>query len=379
MLAPRNGVYFSDPDTSFPEQQVVRSSSIELSRLGKRALRVGGGDIWPADISGGIRGVLRGLARRGLYFPDGQVGWYPGAVASGLRLLRHARFDAILSSSFPITAHLIARRLAQTARLPWVADFRDPWSEMLPPDDPARSRAARLERSLARDADAVVMTSPSWATVHARLWGRSVEVIPNGHQESIAPANPPDRFTLTYLGTFYPGAQRLDSVWDALVVLRRRGDLFVERIRVIGELNPRMRSELASRDLDDLLEVTGFLSHSEALRALEESSVLLVAGPVDAKGVLRGQVPAKLAEYLVTDLPILYVGDLDSDAADLLRRYPGCHLAANDDIAGAIEGLRLSHDGRVRREASSLSRAALTERLGAILDRVTTVDGSDGA
>jgi glycosyltransferase involved in cell wall biosynthesis len=300
-------------------------------------------------------------------------------VASGLRLLRHTRFDAIFSSSFPVTSHLIARRLAHSGGLPWLADFRDPWSEMLRADDPVRPRAARLERSLARAADAVVMTSPSWATLHARLWGRSVEVIPNGHDGMPIPANSPDAFTLAYLGSFYPDTQRLDGVWDALAALRRRGQLFVERIRVIGELNPQMRTELASRGLDDLLEVTGFVPHQEALRALGNSSALLVAGPAEANWILRGQVAAKLAEYLATDLPIVYSGDLACDAADLLRGYPGCHLVATGDVSEAIQALNASRTERVQRGGSALSRGALTERLVAILDRVRANGGLNGA
>src|SRR5205085_11486695 len=107
------------------------------------------------------------------------------------------------------------------------------------------------------------------------------------------------------------------------------------------------------------------------LRALAESSALLVAGPADARGILRGQVAAKLGEYLATELPIIYIGDLACDAAEVVRRYPGCHLVATDDIAGAIEAIRLSRGERVQRDASELSRTALTARLAATLDRVT--------
>jgi glycosyltransferase involved in cell wall biosynthesis len=370
VLAPSNGAYFVDPDSAFPEERVVRSASIELSRLGKRALRTGGDDVRPTELAGGLRGALRELARSWLYFPDAQVGWYPMATAAGLRLLRRERFDAIFSSSFPVTAHLIARRLARAARLPWVAEFRDPWSEMLPPGRRARRRAARLEAALAVAADAVVMPSPSWAAHHARLWGRSVEVIPNGHEGGAPLVATPDRFTLSYLGSFYPATQRLDTAWDALAALRKLGEPRIERLRIIGELHPQMRAELIDRGLDDLLEVTGFIPHGEALRTLAASSALLVAGPADASGILRGQVAAKLAEYLATELPIVYVGDPECDAADLLRGYPCCHVVAPGDVAGAIQALRRSCEERAQRDASALSRSALTGRLAAILDRV---------
>lgn len=372
VLTPRNGAYFRDPDSSFPEDQVVRSTAIELSRLGKQAVGAGGDDVRPADVSGGLRGRLRAFARSRLYFPDAQVGWYPAATATGLRLLRRERFDVVFSSSFPITAHLIARRIARAAGIPWVAEFRDPWSEMLPPSVTSRSRAARLEAALAGAADAVVMTSPSWAARHAPLWGRAVDVLPNGH-EGVPTGAAPDRFTLAYLGSFYPATQCLDSVWDALTKLRGRGAANVERLRIIGELHPQMGADLASRGLDDLLEVTGFLPHADALSALATSSALLVAGPTDATGILRGHVVAKLAEYLATDLPVIYVGDPDCDAADLLRGYAGCYVIATGDVAGVIEALRLSRGERARRDAGALGRGVLTGRLAGILERVTNV------
>lgn len=377
VLAPRNGAYFLDPDSAFPEHQIVRSTSIELSRLGKRALRAGGNDTRPAEISGASRHQLRTFARSHLYFPDAQVGWYPLAVATGLRLLRRERFDAIFSSSFPITAHLIARRLARAAGIPWVSEFRDPWSEMLTAADPKRPRAARLEASLATAADAVVMTSPSWAARHRDLWRRPVDVIPNGHDGVVARATPPDKFTLSYLGTFYPGPQNLDAAWDALALLHERNEPFVERLQIIGELDPQMRVALTQRRLDDLLEVTGFLPHPEALRRLAASSALLVAGPADASGILRGQVVAKLAEYLATELPILYVGDPDCDAAELLRGYPGGHVVATGDAWGMIEALRSSRGEHVQRDGSALSRAVLAGRVASLLNRVSA--GAQGS
>src|SRR3954452_12113264 len=62
VLAPRNGAYYRDPHITFPERQVIRTPSMELSRTGKRLLRAGGSDVVAADVVGG-RGAVRHVAR----------------------------------------------------------------------------------------------------------------------------------------------------------------------------------------------------------------------------------------------------------------------------------------------------------------------------
>src|SRR4051794_9745081 len=203
VLAPRDGAYYRDPQISFPEHRVIRTPSIELSRTGKRVLRAGGSDVAAADV-GGARAAVRRVAHAALYFPDAQVGWYVPALITARRALRERRFDAIFSSSFPITAHLVARRLHRWLSIPWIAEFRDPWSAMLSFQGRSATRAARLERALARESSRVAMTSPSWAELHSRLWGREVDVILNGHAGSDRPSAPgDDGFVLGYLGTQY--------------------------------------------------------------------------------------------------------------------------------------------------------------------------------
>jgi len=368
VLAPRNGAYYRDPELRFPEDRVVRTPSLELSRAGKRLLRTGGGDVVPAAV-GGVRVTLRNVARATLYFPDAQVGWYAPALLTAREALRNQSFDAIFSSSFPITAHLIARRLHRWMRIPWVAEFRDPWSEMLPAGGRTGKRAARLERSIAHDAAGLVMTSPSWASLHARAWNREVTVIPNGHGEYEPPADHPDgEFSLGYLGSYYPATQRLRAVWDAVKRINHSGGPSVDRLRFIGDLHPALRQELRDRGLESLVEATGFLPHDDASRALRRSSVLLVAGPYDARGILRGHLAAKLSEYLATDLPIVYTGDPDCDAADFLRRHPGCHIVGGDDVEGVVRALRVSRGQRIRRDATGLTKRKLTGRLAELLD-----------
>lgn len=369
VLAPRTGAYHRDDAVRFPEDRVIRTGSLELSRVGKRVLGTGGDDVQPAEVRG-LRRAMRSAARTGLYFPDAQVGWTPFAVRTGRRALRQQSVDAIFSSSFPITAHVIARRLARRAKLPWVAEFRDPWSEMLPPGR-NRDRAARLERRLARDATAIVMTSPSWAAHHAELWERPVDVVPNGHDlDTRPPPKPSAGFVLGYLGTYYPLTQSsLSGVWDAIERLDEQGGPRVTAIRFVGDPHATLIAELRERGLEHRVETTGFVPNSEAIEHMRSCSVALLAGPRDANGILRGHVAGKTWEYLATGAPILYVGDPAADVATELRGFEGTHVAEAQDVDAIASALADSVGRRFVRDVSGCSKRARAAQLATILER----------
>jgi hypothetical protein len=369
VLTPSNGAYFRDPSLEFRGGGVVRTRSLELSRAGKRVLRAGGDDEQPAAV-GRLRSVPRALVRRWVYFPDAQIGWYPRAVVAGRRAVRDGKIDAIFSSSFPITAHLVARSLRRRSGIPWIAEFRDPWSARLSDAElPQRRRAERLERSIAAEASAVVMPSPSWSAEHTRRWGRAVVTIPNGF-DAVPVAPPPEgELVASYLGSYYPGRQDLSAVWDALARVATRDRSRSVRLRVIGSVSEAMRSELRAHGVDALLEETGFVSHAEALSLAAASSLLLAPGPASGAPTDVGWIPAKLFEYLGTGLPILWMGDRPNDGADLLVSHPGCSLVGRGDVGRTCEVLEQALTRpRYDRTLAGLSRRDRAGELAALLE-----------
>jgi glycosyltransferase involved in cell wall biosynthesis len=370
VLAPRSTPHAPDPHLRFPEDQVVRSRSIELSQVGRAALRAGSADT-PAD--GGaprpFREALRSAAYRYLVFPDAQVGWYPGAVSAGLSVLRRKRFDAIYSSAYPVTAHLVARTLSRRHDLPWIAEYRDPWSDRLPRDHPHIHRAQALERKLARDATTIVMPSPTWATHYGALWHADIAVVPNGYDGSLPARRPPARPTLAHVGS-YTTEHDLTTLWQALTRMRARGHDTLPRVRFVGNVAADLRAEVANFGLDDLLESTGFLPHDDAMRELMSSSMLVASGIGSSDPAQRGRVSAKLFDYLASGLPVLYLSEADTDAAALLAGRPGCHVVRPGDVDGAIEAVDVGlTEGDQARDLFELSRETHARMLAQVLER----------
>jgi glycosyltransferase involved in cell wall biosynthesis len=370
VLAPRLGTHYEDRELTFPEERVLRSKSVELSRLGKRALRIEPGTGNSGKVAG-PKARLRRAAQRFLYRPDPQIGWYPGAVWTGLRALKRGKFDAIFSTSVPMTAHLVARRLHNSTGLPWVVEFRDPWSERTATDDPARAEG--LERSVAAAAAEVVMTSPTWARTHAERWGCAVTPILAGAEPSSS-SEPPSGLIVSHLGTVYPDQQDLSAALAALRTIVDAGEVSPVRLRFIGEIPSALRADLEREGLSDFAEVTGFVPHHKALDLLASSSVLLGAGPRDRRESLRGLIPAKVLEYLATDVPILYLSHTPNDGAELLEQSPGTVVLPPDDVDGAVQALLRLRADRYPRDQEALSWRSRAGQLAALLDPVTRSD-----
>ena len=103
-------------------------------------------------------------ARLHLLVPDAKIGWYHGAVQRGKKLLQAQPYDALLSTAPPPTTALVARALARFSKIPWTADFRDPWTqiyyyEAFPPGALAGWVNRRLEDKVIHDAQELVVVN----------------------------------------------------------------------------------------------------------------------------------------------------------------------------------------------------------------------------
>jgi glycosyltransferase involved in cell wall biosynthesis len=371
VLSPRLSDY-GEPTSGPTSPLVLRTATLEISRVGRLAAGLTLDPETPATVHGWRR-QLRDVARRWAYFPDAQIGWYPFAVRQALRLLRRVQFDAVFSSSVPLTAHLVAQAVAKRAGLPWIAEFRDFWTDTMERDHPHLVRHRSLERTWLDSASGVVTVSPSLAREYEGKGARRVWLITNGFEPEEMPAPlKTDQFVLTYLGAFYPQWQDLSSVWSALRRMRTADALPTLRIRFIGDMPSIIANQLRVAGLSDIVEVTGRRPHQEALALMSSSSLLLLAGPRGGRPELRGMLAAKTFEYLASGLPILQVADPESDAARFLADHPGCVTVSPADAEGLVRALvALRAGGRFERDLSPYTRRALTERLSAALDEVS--------
>jgi glycosyltransferase involved in cell wall biosynthesis len=371
VLAPADTPHAADPSLDVGQVPVVRTRSLEVSRLGRRAGADDGATAAPSppvDRSAPSRWLRRVLKQ--VMFPDPQIGWYPAAVAGGTKLLRAQPFDLIFSSAFPITSHLVGRTLKRRSSLPWVVEWRDPWS-----DDPdfriVSAPALRLERSMAAEADAVVVPNQTFAEYYAHRWGVEAAVIGHGSDAAFNGVGPrPDPPVLAQVGSYYPGRQSFETLWLALAEMRRRGDA-IPRLQWVGAFPDEARAELERHGLADILDLKGFVAQPEALSLMSKASGLLACDFVDAGPLSLGTTPSKVFEYLASGAPIIYVGHPQGETARMLGTYPGCHVVPFGDVEGAIRAVRAAVEDEVyERDTARLTRRARTEELAGLFDTV---------
>ena len=285
------------------------------------------------------------------------MGWLPFAVRAGIRAARTRSFDAVYSTSPPVTAHLVAGIVARLGRLPWVAEFRDPWlgnpiTEALGGPRPwlHRRLQVRIERWIVRSADRLVFVSPSTARLYRRRYpgAREMVTIPNGHDRSEVIVRGPaevssGRFRIVWTGTL-DRPDELQVFLEALRVLAARRPALAEELDVAfyGHVADSCRSVAdrftSGRPLDSIVRFEGFVPRRAALTAVADADAALVmlgGGP----GV--GQfIPGKLFDYLGQSKQILAVLP-PGDARDILLDLGWGVIASPEaaEIAGAIERL----------------------------------------
>lgn len=331
-----------------PGVRVVRTRAASPFGLYARLTRRGGGAAVPVGTVGAGAGAGARVARwvrANVFLPDARVGWVPFARRAALRLHRESPFDVVLTSGPPHSAHLVGKDLARRAGVPWVADFRDPWTGInfyddLPMTDLARAVDRRLEASVLRGASRLTTVSPTWATSLATKAGRpagDVTVVHNGFDpddfaglQDAAP--PPDAFVLAHVGSLY-GSRNPAALWDALARLQSDGRLDRFRLRLVGGVDQDIRRAAAGAGLSHLLDVTGYVDHRQAVRAMREATALLLV--VEGFGLDRGMITGKLYEYVGAGRRVVGLGPPDGDAAALLASTGAGAMLARDD-AGAL-------------------------------------------
>lgn len=283
--------------------------------------RFGSGRGWKADALWRVSLVYRNVA----CFPDPQIGWLHPAVREGRRILAEIQPDVILSSSFPNTSHLVARRLAIESGVPWVAEMRDLWTDNhnFQRFRPLRAIEQELERRTIGKADAIVTVSDVWAELLRHRFGKPTYVVPNGFDPSDYSEQAPPAaglFTLVYTGMFYNGKQNPDPLLEAVAALSRA-----------GVINPRtFRLQLVGHYLGPVLaraEVAGVLPfvtldspvpYRESLRRQRGATALLFLDWADPNE--SGWYSAKIYEYLGARRPVLSIGPHHSVVARLLEQ-----------------------------------------------------------
>jgi glycosyltransferase involved in cell wall biosynthesis len=280
-------------------------------------------------------------------YPDDRKGWKSFATNGAEDYFKHQRVDILLSSSAPVTSHFIAKDLKKKYKIPWVADLRDLWSDnhyfILTHGPLIHWFRRRLEKKTLKSADAIVTVSPKWVDKLKVLHpNQKIMSITNGYDpDFLAGKSKPltTKFTITYTGSIYTGAQDPSKLFVVLRDLITEGSLNQSdvEVRFYGPNVEWLESEIQLNKLSDIVKQCGPISREESYKKQQESQILLLLNWEDKRET--GWYPLKIFEYLAASRPILAIGGSGKDETKSLidETCAGVYAANSDDIKTSIK------------------------------------------
>ena len=338
--------------------------------------------------------LVRRLWQTWAYIPDERAGWLVPALYRAIWTTRHHEIDVVYSSSDPYTAHLVAYLTSRVAAKPWVADFRDPWTQYAAhytDRGPTRRRIDEfLERLFVSKADRVITATDGIQRLLLTPCGHAglgpMTTITNGFDEDDFSQVAPDAdktFTLVYTGRFHSAQNESTAFLRAVRMLldEHPGMAGAFKVRFAGSFGARCDRLVGQLALDGTVERLGYLPHREALRhLLQASALLLTIGAAPGSEAIQ---TGKVFEYLAARKPILAVVP-EGAAAELIRETNSGVVVPPDDVV-AIKNALYDFHSRYRDGTLCIpsdmcldkySRRQLTKKLGRVLDVLTQKDPS---
>ncbi len=314
--------------------------------------------------------------RGNCFIPDPRVGWVRPSVRFLKKYLREHPVDAVVTTGPPQSVHLIGLRLKKELGLRWIADFRDPWTEMfyykhLGLSAAADRRHRRLEQAVLDGADKIISVSPPVAADFQAKTKSPVVLITNGFDESDfrssdvnTPQRPRAEIRLVHTGLFAADGNPL-NLWDALAERCAADADFRARlqIRLAGKVDAAITDAIRARGLGDNLVELGYLPHDETVREQRAADILLL--PLRREPEYAKVLPGKIFEYLAARRPVLGIGQEDGAAASVLRDAAAGEMFDWDKKEELLAFLDAEHPQTAGIE--KYTRRALTERLAEVL------------
>jgi glycosyltransferase involved in cell wall biosynthesis len=371
-----------------PGIEVVKTKSVEPLKLltlffDKKRIPHGGfansnKEKWHQKLMRYIRGNF--------FLPDARVGWVRFAIRAAGKIIREQKIDTVVITSPPHSSQLIGLALKKKYNIRWIADLRDPWTDIYYYGDMLHTRRSaaldkRYELSVLENADEIITVSQPINELFLKkselLKRGKFHVVPNGFDDDDFRSKATfekDIFRITYVGTI------ADSYKPEVFFknLKRLIDEFKEvdiRFRIVGSLPGSVRELVSGYDLGKHVEYISHVSHERAIGYMKSSAVLLLIIP-DVEGN-EGILTGKLFEYLASERPVFGLGPVKGSAAGIIRECSAGEMferTQKEESYSYLKSLILRWKNEpaftdINENYRQYSRSALTAKLASIIGK----------
>jgi len=296
----------------------------------------------PGTVASDGKSIMQNLSvwvRGNLFIPDARKFWIKPATKQLKQYLKTNKIDAIVSTGPPHTTHMIALNATKNNDIPWLADFRDPWTNIdfyhqLKLTNWADKKHKQLELAVLNKANQVVTVTWSWAEDFLRISGKMPMVITNGYDPTdfvnAGKLTLDKKFTITHAGSLNDD-RNPHALWKALAELCKDESFANDlEIKFIGQVAPIAIAELTQNGLFDKLNAINNLPHNKVVEELMKSQLLLL--PLNDTPNIDGVVPGKLYEYIGAKRPIVCIGKTTGDAAKIIQETNSGRVSGFEDV-----------------------------------------------
>ena len=313
--------------------------------------------------------------------------WMADTLCAIDKLIDFDKIGVIYTTSAPYYSTLIGFFLKHKFNIPWIADFRDEWTNSpvdlhsLPPTE----FEVELEKNILSTPDAIIAINAIAANNYMELFGipsEKIHTITNGYDDDDFPTfiprdniNKRNKLLIKHGGN--PGLLHygfdITGLFDAINELIDNGNIENNKIEIcfIGSIKADM-DIIKGLDKHKIATFKPLLPHFEYITEMSESDVLLnIAG--DIPSVHRG----KIFEYLRMGIPILSLAPKDSVVDVLLQETnAGISFHPSDKVGLSKyihDSYRAFFDSGIKytpnhKQIKQYSREALAKRLISVIN-----------
>ena len=276
-------------------------------------------------------------------YPDSMKYWKKPAIEAASEIVENENIDAILSTSSPVTSHIIAHDLKEKYDIPWVADLRDLWNlnPYINHNFIRKHFEKRLEMKTFKNVDALTTTTElarqTLQTIHPDK--KIVSVVsgfdPDDFEKTTQTENS-ERLTLIYAGSLYNGKRDPSILFDAIGQLIRENKMDPDKIIIDFYGDDTNLKELSQKyDITDNVNLHGRITQNEVLQHQMNSDVLLLISWMDESEKMF--IPGKIYDCIGCRKPILSIGYKEGSLKDLIDKTNiGYHVSNVDECKKAI-------------------------------------------
>lgn len=322
--------------------------------------------------------------RGNLFIPDARKFWIKPSIRYLTKYLKENPVDIVVSTGPPHSTHLIGLGLKKKLGVNWIADFRDPWTNIdfykeLKLSARADKKHHALEQDVLINADGIVAIGKGVIKNLLSIPKKTpVTLIPNGFDEDdflgIAPSKK-DGLTIAHFGSINK-TRNPEGLWNALVKLNKDKPDLADKIKVklFGKVDFNVFENIKKLGISDQVERIEYLPHDQMIQELINTDLLLlmINRVENADRITTG----KIFEYIGSGRPIIGLGPVDGDAAEILEKSKSGTMYDWDDIDGIKQSILNHFENQKTIELQTLSqnrlnysRKKLTGELAEFLER----------